>query len=543
MKRAFASTALCFSLASAGGLAACEGCHAPSATDATSADAEAPKPTVRLYVLSTVAGALEPCGCTKDQLGGIDHLAAFIEAEQPAAPNSLVVAAGPLFFMDPIPAADRATQNLWNAEAIAAAAKDIQLAAWAPGANDWAAGAQSFSDLGKTSGATVLAGNLDGASEAKVVVVGGMKVGLIGVSQPRDRKGALPDGVKEDRAPLEAMRAGLEIAKRGGARVFVGLAAIPRGDAKRLVDAMPELNVLVLGKPSEGGDANDAPKPPELAGTTLLVEASNHLQTVGVVDLFVRDAPASAPIVFADAGGVSKADALISVSSRIRDLELRIDSWERDAKVNAGDITARKADLARLRDEKAKLEATETPKEGSFFLYRSVEVREGLGTSTAVAKEMLDYYKRVNDHNKVALADRVAPPPPDGQASYLGVEACTTCHEEARKVWDSTPHSHAYATLEKGFKEYNLDCVSCHVTGYGKPGGSTVTHNDKLRDVGCEECHGPGSLHVKSPNKKGLVIAKPDLASCVSGCHHPPHVEQFDAAVKVKNILGPGHGQ
>ena len=40
-------------------------------------------------------------------------------------------------------------------------------------------------------------------------------------------------------------------------------------------------------------------------------------------------------------------------------------------------------------------------------------------------------------------------------------------------MWDGTPHAHAYATLEKGFKEFNLDCVSCHVTGYGKPGGSS----------------------------------------------------------------------
>ena len=101
----------------------------------------------------------------------------------------------------------------------------------------------------------------------------------------------------------------------------------------------------------------------------------------------------------------------------------------------------------------------------------------------------------------------------------------------------------AYATLQKGFKEFNLDCVSCHVTGYGKPGGSTVTHNATLQNVQCEECHGPGSLHVKSPKKKDLIVAKPTPESCVSACHHPPHVENFDAAAKMKLILGPGHGQ
>ena len=42
--------------------------------------------------------------------------------------------------------------------------------------------------------------------------------------------------------------------------------------------------------------------------------------------------------------------------------------------------------------------------------------------------------------------------------------------------------------------------------------------------------------------KKDLIAAKPSLDSCVSACHHPPHVEAFDAKEKVKLILGKGHG-
>ena len=80
---------------------------------------------------------------------------------------------------------------------------------------------------------------------------------------------------------------------------------MPRGEALRLADELPELHVLVVGKPVEAGDANDAPKAPVLAGSTLVVETSNHLQTVGVVDLFVRGR-GDAPLVFADAGGVAQ---------------------------------------------------------------------------------------------------------------------------------------------------------------------------------------------------------------------------------------------
>src|SRR6185369_14514826 len=114
-----------------------------------------------------------------------------------------------------------------------------------------------------------------------------------------------------------------------------------------------ELHVLVVGKPNEAGEGNDAPKPPVLAGGTLVVETANHLQTVSVIDLYVR-ASGDAPLAFADAGGVARSEELLSIASRIRDLEARINSWERDKTVKAEDLAARKADLEKLRADKAK---------------------------------------------------------------------------------------------------------------------------------------------------------------------------------------------
>ena len=92
------------------------------------------------------------------------------------------------------------------------------------------------------------------------------------------------------------------------------------------------------------------------------------------------------------------------------------------------------------------------------------------------------------------------------------------------------------------FKEFNLDCVSCHVTGYEQPGGSTVTHVDKLKDVQCEVCHGPGSKHVANPTDRTPHRREARTPRRASACHHPPHVEQFDAVAKMQEILGPGHG-
>ena len=326
--------ALILAVAAGAGVAACQGCQTlPPAADADDQNA-GKTPTLRLYLVSTPAGMLEPCGCTKDQLGGIDHLAAHIASEGKSAKGYVVLGAGPLLFDEPVVKGDETTQATWSAEAMAAAMKDIGLVAWAPGANDWATGAEALGRYRDQSGAALLAANLKGAPGAVSSVVrevAGLKVGVVGVADPKGRTGGYPEGVSAT-PPLEAIKAAIEDVKKQGARILVGLAALPRGEALRLADSVPELHVLVVGKPSESGHTNDLPKPPVLAGSTLVVEAANHLQSVGMVDLFIGgDAKdAKAPIVFKDAGGVAKAEEILSLSSRIRELEARINNWEND---------------------------------------------------------------------------------------------------------------------------------------------------------------------------------------------------------------------
>src|SRR5271155_3124576 len=92
-------------LVSASLLAACQGCRSTSGpgnahdTAIAAAAGSDTVPTVRLYLVSDLAGALEPCGCTKDQLGGLDHAASWMRVQRATAPNAALVSAGPLFFM------------------------------------------------------------------------------------------------------------------------------------------------------------------------------------------------------------------------------------------------------------------------------------------------------------------------------------------------------------------------------------------------------------------------------------------------------------
>ncbi len=523
-------------LAAAIGLAACNGCRSTPRADSATASPSAVAPTLRLYVISNLAGALEPCGCTKDQLGGIDHLAAFIAKDRTQAQASLLVAAGPTMFLDPKLQESRGTQDRWKGEAIGAALGDIGLAAWTPGFNDWAGGATMLGDLARSAQGPMLAANIEGTTKSAVRDVGGIKVGIAGVSTPT-WEGAGPEGVTT-KDPAASLKAAVADLRSKGAKVTIGLAAVPRGEALRLAEMVPELTVLVVGKPLDSGDANDAPPPPVLIGSTLVVGTSNHLQTVGVVDLFVHDGDYH----FQDATGIANLEALASIDKRIRDLEARLRAWEGDSSVRPEDIAQRRADLKKLNDEKAGLSGRPPPQSGSYFRYSLVEIRQAMGSDPKVQERMSSFYRRVNDHNRTAFAGRKPPEVPRGGSGYVGVEVCSSCHEEARKVWDKTAHARAYATLSTQFKEYNLDCVSCHVTGYEKPGGSTVTLNESLRDVQCEECHGAGQAHAKAPRQKGLILREPKTDTCVASCHHPPHVEGFDAVKAKAFIVGPGHG-
>lgn len=519
------------------GLMACGSCK----RTADGPDPGSAPVTLRLVALSTLAGALEPCGCQKDMLGGIDHAATLTSGSSP-----LVVAAGPTFFMDPELSRNKRNQDLWKAEAIATSLADMKLAAWTPGHNDWAAGAEDFAALVKKAGAPVLGANLEAATKTQsvhVVEKDGFKVGIAGVSRPA-HQGVLPKGV-EASDPKSALRAAKKELVAKKAEVFVALVALPRGEALRLAEAVPGFHVMVVGKPSDQGEGNDGPIPAARVGSTLVVQPPNHLQAVSVVDLHIRAKPGAATrIEFADGSGLEVVEKRTSLERRIRELEARLERWKTGGKVDPKDVSAREADLAKMKKELAGLKEPEPPTTGSFFKYALELVRERVGTDDAVSKRMASYYKRVNDHNAKAFADLKPPPVGANESGYIGIEECSGCHTEAYDFWKKTGHARAYETLSKQHKEFNLDCVKCHVTGYGKPGGSTVTFVSELKDVQCETCHGPGSRHADDNENPDYIIAKPKKDLCAPLCHHPPHVgEDWSVDEAWKHIIGPGHGE
>ncbi|MFQ5663302.1 MAG: cytochrome c family protein [Terriglobia bacterium] len=152
--------------------------------------------------------------------------------------------------------------------------------------------------------------------------------------------------------------------------------------------------------------------------------------------------------------------------------------------------------------------------------------------------------------------------PKTAGAQYLAAKRCRPCHLAQFKSWQQTRMAKAFELLKPGVsadakRAHNLDpdkdytsdpnCVSCHVTGYGQPGGFvSLEKTPTLAGVQCDACHGPGKAYLK-PNlmslknkaykrndlvAAGMVI--PSAETCQS-CHNEksPFYQAFDYEARV----------
>lgn len=101
-----------------------------------------------------------------------------------------------------------------------------------------------------------------------------------------------------------------------------------------------------------------------------------------------------------------------------------------------------------------------------------------------------------------------------GPLSHEGIRVCSKCHDRQGESWRVTVHAKALDSLKPNAKaeaklkakldpakDYSQDanCLGCHVTGFNQPGGYALGMDPAaarlVTGVGCEACHGPGSVY------------------------------------------------
>ena len=146
--------------------------------------------------------------------------------------------------------------------------------------------------------------------------------------------------------------------------------------------------------------------------------------------------------------------------------------------------------------------------------YQLVEMSEDFTTPAAaekgqpILKLMNEYTEELRKENYLSKYKQVphymqttavGKPP-----VFVGSERCLSCHPTAAKVWEGSAHHHAYQTLvdakRPSNRQYDPECIVCHTIGFGYQSGfKSAAETPKLENVGCESCHGPGSLHSNNP--------------------------------------------
>lgn len=560
--RAAASAALLASLLL--GVSCSGGSGAPGTTAARVAEPALERPALRLVVSTDLQGYLEPCGCTSRPLGGVDRLAAELGRLRGDGVPTVFLAAGDLWFSaggdHHVERAGAETQEIWQAETLIDILGRLGLAAATPGGLDLRRGPDVLASLLERATFPVLGAGVElrvpggppssepskdgGTSEANtgaertlrladrvMIEVGTSRVGVVGVTDMAVAGRSSAHVSVPDDLVGAAGRAAAALREQG-ANLVVVLARAPRRIARRIASQFADVDFVI-----EGGVDEAEPHLPAVTDHGVLVHAGRQGQRLVIVDVHRATGDGG----WNDLGAWARQAERDRLLAQARELRARLREWEQNGSARPADLDEQRSRLADIEARADRLLAVPEV-EGRTFVARLIELAPDTPRDPAITAMLEAHDRRVNEHNRVAFESWRPEPAPEGGPSYVGTEACGACHTHEIAWWRRTMHGRAYATLVERHKQYNLSCVGCHVTGYNRPGGSTVSHVGALRDVGCESCHGPGSLHIAEPGRStGNVRRDAPEGTCL-GCHTPEHSDRFVYAAYRAMMIAPGHG-
>jgi 2',3'-cyclic-nucleotide 2'-phosphodiesterase (5'-nucleotidase family) len=519
---------------------------------AGAAAAEVPPPrgkVLSLFYTAHVGGEYQRCDCAVSPVGGLARRATEVDRIRAESDGVVQVDAGDLFLPASAGDAEAARrEGERRARLVAAAYARLGVTAYTPGERDLQLGGLSWlRHLLTEAKIPVVSANLadeDGhaAFDAdRLFDVAGVRVGIFGVTaapRPEGHASLLPASYpRRDprmpgvtfRDPTLAARAAIASLRARGAKLIVALAHVP--DVRALVTRAPGIDWAVDGEVPRRLETPELVEVPGGHGARVLgVPSLGHF--LGRLDLHV---------VSGDGGGpFTDRDARATLAARIASHDQQITDL-----LGRGQMDARQKELletlrARVAEEARDLHGLPARIDGDWFSNRIVALDTSAPDQPGMAALVAG-----STAEKGRIAARVGPPA-DAKpvATYLGNAACTRCHGPELAFWRTTKHAHAFAGLEAAHSAQSLACVGCHVTGFAQPGGSMDLSvlGTRLRDVGCEACHGPGSAHVDAPRERGLVARAPSAAVCL-GCHTPDRTPTtFDFAALTRAVVGPGHG-
>ena len=444
-----------------------------------------------LALVGEVRGEIEPCGCPTLPYGGFARRSTLL-GNLRAEETLFHLDAGELLLKGESTA--RAADRPRRAAALLGLSAAVGVDLWVPGPSDLLAlgkdGLRGAAALHPTSATWDSGGALPPSA---ILERDGLRIGVIGLSGALKGAQGLPsvDPVVAARSALAALPADLDL--------VLALGSVDDADADRVAREVDGLPLLLTTK----GDAYEGPRQPTRADGqpgALIVEAPDRGRYLQRVELRLGG-PAAAP-------ARTPADPL---------------RWQERRELVSR--LARKPDDAALLARRDALEAG---------LDDEGRGRTLVGVSTIPLSEDLDptggavvgAIEAFHQDTVAAAAARAAAPPAATVPRYATAAACVTCHTPELSRWALTDHAKAWESLVKRRATANPECVGCHATGFGEPGGFGDPADPsalRYKAVQCEVCHGPMAGHPDDGGKPPPVT----VATCLP-CHDKANSPDFD---------------
>lgn len=452
---------------------------------------ERPVRELQIALVGEVRGEIEPCGCPTLPYGGFIRRQRLLETLR---------AEGPVVHLDAgeLLLKGLSTSRSENREARAALvlelSREVGVDAWVPGPTDLLAlGVDGLRGLeGRAAPPALSATWRDAEGQpvlpgARVVERDGVRIGVVGLSASPSSSKQRANLTQVD--PAEAARAALATLP-SDLDLVVGLGNLADAEADRVAEALPELSLMLTTR----GEELDAPR---RVGEVTIIETPDRGRYLQLVRLRLGSTP-DQPVEFVDE------------EQRWRDLAT---------------LRTQATTTGTPSEALAEMEAwfAERGAGRNLGYHRAVPLASNLDGEAAVADEV-EAFKEAT----LARASEVAArPPAPTEPGYATAGRCVSCHREEFMRWTATDHARAWESLLVREATGDPECIGCHSTGFGEPGGFGELSPSKLRafkGVQCESCHGPMRGHPEDP----AVISRPVTEASCTGCHDPANSPGFE---------------
>ncbi|MSQ01657.1 MAG: hypothetical protein EXR71_07160 [Myxococcales bacterium] len=442
---------------------------------------ERPLKQAIVALTGAVRGEVEVCGCPTTPYGGFARRAALFDRVRAAPVPMFAVDAGEMLVKG-MTARDELDRGV-RAEAVLGLAEGTGLDAWAASPIDRMPGGVAL--LARHA---ALASNWDaegGLLAARVVERDGVRLGFVGLA-----------GADE-------------------AHPAVDVVAAVRKAMTESVDAW-----FVLSNA-------------DLATNRLVAEGVAGLAAVLATEGDRRDAPVitrGAPIIEAPGRGRYVTLIHLSLATDSRPLELVANGiWRDVAATHYG------RNLAAIKPEARAAEAR---------IDQRQLVRATAGRAVGYVEDIplsadLDGPSKVDGQltrfREAILGAARASAEAVDQRGYATASGCSGCHRDRIASWGFDAHARALESLIIRKKADNPECIACHTTGFGQPGGFAAVEEKAIgafRDVQCEACHGPMRGHTGRGGATGHAVTE---ATC-RGCHDEANSPDFDYSTYLAKI-------